>query len=191
MGPMRVTPLPRPAAQPEGRVAELRDAERLRRYRAYQDFYDGLHFPRAQRRGRSTLVLNYARAIVDKGVSYLLGGGVGLAVEPLAEQDAAARERARRAEALLYRVYWDSDLEAADLQGALNGGVLGDTVFKVAWDPARGRIRVTNVDPATFFARWAGDDLGELREVELRYTLEADEARRLYGATGSGLLAVA
>jgi hypothetical protein len=46
------------------------------------------------------------------------------------------------------------------------------------------------VDPSTFFARWAGDDLAELREVELRYALEADEARRLYGAAGSGLLAV-
>jgi hypothetical protein len=61
---MRVTPLPRPAAQADGPVAELRDAERLRRYREYQDFYDGKHFPRAQRRGRSTLVLNYAQRAV-------------------------------------------------------------------------------------------------------------------------------
>ena len=38
---------------------------RLRRYRQYQDFYEGRHFERA-RNGRSNLVLNYARAVVDK-----------------------------------------------------------------------------------------------------------------------------
>src|SRR5437763_5469384 len=85
-----------------------RDAERLRRYRAFQDFYDGTHFARP-RRGRSALVLNYARAIVDKGVSYLLGGGIGFAVEPEVERDPAARERARRAEALRYRASCDQD----------------------------------------------------------------------------------
>src|SRR5438552_4090652 len=148
-----------------------RDAERLRRYRSFQDFYDGKHFA-ATRRGRSALVLNYARAIVDKGVSYLLGGGVGFAVEPRAEADETARARAQRAEALLYRVYWDNDLDAVDLQGALNGATLGDSVFKVGWDPRGRRIRVVNLDPATFFARWSGDDLAELREVELRYALE-------------------
>jgi len=163
----------------------LADAERLRRYRVYQDFYDGKHFDRP-RRGRSSLVLNYARAIVDKGVSYLLGGGVGFAVEPADERDPQARARAQQAEALLYRVYWDNDLDVVDLQAALNGAILGDSVFKVAWDAARARIRVINVDPATFFARWAGDDLSELRAVELRYPLEAAEARRLYGVSGGG-----
>src|SRR5438105_323971 len=118
---MRFSPLPRPLASPEvspaAAVLSFQDAERLRRYRAFQDFYEGRHFERP-RRGRSTLVLNYARAIVDKGVSYLLGGGVGFSVPPTAEGDAGARERARRAEALLYRVYWDNDLDTADLQGA-------------------------------------------------------------------------
>ena len=41
---------------------------RLRRYREYQQFYEGRHFERS-RNGRSTLVLNYARAIVDKGIA--------------------------------------------------------------------------------------------------------------------------
>src|SRR6476661_7073104 len=102
----------------EGARLALADAERLRNYQSFQDFYDGKHVAQV-RRGRSALVLNYARAIVDKGVSYLLGGGVGFAVVPVAEQDREARERARRAEALLYQVYWDNDLDALDLQGAL------------------------------------------------------------------------
>ena len=55
-----------------------RDAARLRRYREYLDFYEGKHWLRP-RNGRSSLTLNYARAVVDKGVSYLLGRGLGFA----------------------------------------------------------------------------------------------------------------
>lgn len=44
-----------------------RDAPRLARYRDLWDFYSGRHF-RTQRRGRTNLVANYARAIVDKGI---------------------------------------------------------------------------------------------------------------------------
>jgi len=179
----------RPPVGAEAAPLSIADAERLRWYRTFQEFYEGKHFAQA-RRGRTSLVLNYARVIVDKGVSYLLGDGVGFAVPPVSESDAAARERARRAETLLYQVYWDNDLDAVDLQGALNGAILGDTVFKVFWDAARGRIRVVNLDPATFFPSWAGDDLGELRAVELRYALEASEAERLYGVAGRGLLRV-
>ena len=82
----------------------LRDSARLRRYQRYQDFYEGRHFERA-RPGRTSLVLNYARAIVDKGVAYLLGRGVGFSVLPRREGDAADRRRAGAAEQLLYDVY--------------------------------------------------------------------------------------
>src|SRR3712207_466125 len=73
-----------------------RDAARLRRYRQYQDFYEGRHFARP-RNARSNLVLNYARAIVDKGAAYLLGRGMGFSVIPRREghkRDAARAERA-------------------------------------------------------------------------------------------------
>jgi len=59
-----------------------RDGERLRRYRDLLDFYEGKHFI-AARRGRTSLVVNYARTVVDKGVSYLFGRGVHLSVPPL------------------------------------------------------------------------------------------------------------
>ena len=52
-----------------------RDAARLRRYRELLSFYEGVHFA-SERRGRTTLVVNYARAVADKGVSYLFGRGV-------------------------------------------------------------------------------------------------------------------
>ncbi|MFN0071922.1 MAG: phage portal protein, partial [Chloroflexota bacterium] len=161
---------------------EPRDAERLRRYRRFQDWYDGQQWPSASgRAGRSSLTLNYARAIVDKGVAFLLGRGLGFAVLPADETDPASRERARRAEQLIYEVYWDNDLDAIDIQVATNAAVLGDGVYKVFYDAAARRIRVVNVDPFTFSVCWAGDDPGALTRVEVAYSLEAAEAERLYG----------
>src|SRR5205823_587829 len=122
-----------------------RDAARLRRYREYLDFYEGKHWLRP-RNGRSSLTLNYARAVVDKGVSYLLGRGLGFAVP--AEAGGLSPEAAQRAERLLYQVYQDNDLDAVDLAAALNAALLGDAVFKVLYDPAERRVRVVNVDPA-------------------------------------------
>ena len=95
--------------RPTGEAARLRlqGSARLRRYRPYQDFYEGRHFERA-RNGRTNLVLNYARAVVDKGIAYLLGRGVGFGVMPLRE--ASARERRRAAEDV-----GEADIRAAQL----------------------------------------------------------------------------
>src|SRR5215212_190043 len=163
----------------------IQGGARLRRYRQYQDFYEGRHFERA-RNGRSNLVLNYARAVVDKGIAYLLGRGVGFGVLPLRE--ASARERRRAAddvgeadsraaqlEQLLYDVAWDNDVEGVDLQVAQNAAVLGDGVYKVLWEPASRRIRILSVDPRTFFGTWAGDDVSTLRRVEAVYCLGAED----------------
>jgi hypothetical protein len=161
----------------------LRDAARLRRYRQYQEFYEGRHFERA-RNGRSTLVLNYARAIVDKGIAYLLGRGVGFDVMPGREANAQNRQRAAGAEQLLYDVGSDNDVEAIDLQVAQNASVLGDGVYKVLFDPLAERVRILSVDPRTFFATRAGDDASVLRCVEVVYCLGAEDlALGAYGLT--------
>ena len=162
-------------------AVRLRDSARLRRYQRYQDFYEGRHFERA-RPGRTSLVLNYARAVVDKGVAYLLGRGVGFSVLPRREETAEERHQAEAAEQVLYEVYWDNDVEAVDLRVAQNAAVLGDGVYKVFWDTLDGRIRVLSVDPATFFATWAGDDPTELRRVEVAYRLGTEEAEGLVEA---------
>ncbi len=173
-------------------VLVLRDAARLRRYRQYQDFYEGKHYLRP-RSGRTNLVLNYGRTVVDKGVAYLLGRGLGFSVMPADESSGGSRALAARAERLLYDVYWDNDLEAVDLQVAQNAGVLGDGVYKVFYEGERGReseeggrIRVLNVDPMSFFATWAADDPGELRRVEVVYALDGDGLTSMAGALGLG-----
>src|SRR6201999_997468 len=137
-------------------------------------FYEGRHFGRA-RNGRSNLVLNYARAIVDKGIAYLVGRGVGFSVVPGREASTEDRARAAAAEQLLYDVAWENDAAGVDLQVAQNAAVLGDGVYKVLWDPVSGRVRILSVDPRTFFATWAGDDASTLRRVEVLYSLGTED----------------
>ena len=93
---------------------------------------------------------------------------------------------ARAAEALLYSVYDDNDLDAVDLACAVNAAVLGDGVYKVCWDTASARLRVVSVDPLGFFARWASDDLATLQRVELSYAITADDAAARYGVSAPG-----
>src|SRR5687767_4505089 len=164
------------AARLSSETARLRiqGGARLRRYRQYQDFYEGRHFERV-RNGRSNIVLNYARAIVDKGIAYLLGRGVGFGVVPRHELSVRDRRRAAEAEQLLYDVAWENDVEGVDLQVAQNAAVLGDGVYKVLWEPTLGRVRILSVDPRTFFATWAGDDSAMLRRVEVLYCLGAED----------------
>jgi hypothetical protein len=108
-------------------------------------------------------------------LGYLLGRGLGFAVE--------GAELAERAEALIYGVYWDNDLDAVDLQVAQNAGVLGDGIYKVFFDPLEGRIRVVNVDPFCFFAHWAADDPSALRRVDVAYRVDSDD---VVGSCGGG-----
>src|SRR4051812_9368255 len=75
------SPFGRPIARTWAQALALDDSARLRRYRDCLAFYEGQHYV-TPRRGRSNLVANYARTIVDKGVSFLIGRGVGFAVEP-------------------------------------------------------------------------------------------------------------
>ncbi len=223
---MTLHALPNPAQDSAARASALRAAEqeRLRCYTSYLDFYNGKQWAKT-RPGRTSLVVNYTRAIVDKAVSYLLGQGINFAVpaggedewvsgrvgewekgleppELRTQNSELARHSAARAEALLYRVYEENDLEAVDVQGAINGAVLGDTVFKVFWESGaggrgdtetrrrgrEGRIRVVNIDPFTFFPRWAADDPATLLSVEVTYQLPAEEAVLRYGdgVTGRG-----
>ncbi len=198
----RRSAIPGAAPSPSAEL-RARDGERLRRYRELLDFYEGHHFA-APRRGRTNLVVNYARAVVDKGVSYLFGRGIHLAVPELAAlgEDAAApgqtarsgdaamrgpgAARARLAERLLAQIAEENDLDLLLLHAATNAAALGDAALKVCWDTAAGRVRILNVDPFRFFPTWASDDLAALQRVALCSRLAAAEARERYGWRGPG-----
>jgi hypothetical protein len=156
------------------------DASRLRLYRENLSFYRGQQWPGQPRRRERRLVFNYARALIEKSASYLMSG-LSFVVDP---EDASAddQERARRAERALQAVGEANNLAQLDFDSEVDVSVLGDGAFKVTWDPARRRVKVSAPDVQGLFVWWLGDDVTDIWRVASRYGLSHDEAVMLYGA---------
>ncbi len=102
--------------------------------------------------------------------------GMDFAVDPPPGMDPAeGRALAARTEAALRRVWEDNALDLLDFETEIDAAVLGDAAYKVTWDAAAGRVRVTAPDVQGLFAWWRGDDPGRLWRVVSRYQLTADE----------------
>lgn len=106
--------------------------------------------------------------------------GMSFAVDPT-DASAEAQERARRAEAALAAVADDNQLDQLDFDTEIDAAVLGDGAFKVTWDAAARRVRVSAPDVQGLFAWWAGDDIGRVWRVASRYVLDPEEAELLHG----------
>ena len=158
------------------------DTERLRSYRDNLDFYNGIQWPGRARAGERRLTFNYARVFVDKVTTYMMSG-TGIAIDPVDTRDG---DKAQRAEEALYKVYEENDLEELDFDTELDAAILGDGCYKVTWDPAGKRVRVSAPDVQGVFVWWLGDDFTRVWRVASRYRLSAEEVRFLYGVNGRG-----
>ena len=157
------------------------DLERLKAYRENLDFYNGAQWPGYPRPRERRLTFNYAKVFVDKVTSYLMSG-LDFAIDPASPED---RERARRAEEAIYKVYETNILEQLDFETETDAAILGDGCFKVTWDSREKRVRVSAPDVQGIYVWWLGDDITRVWRVASRYQLSADEVRLLYnvGAT--------
>lgn len=155
------------------------DGERQRRYRENLDFYRGRQWPEAIRRRERRLTFNYARAVIEKTAAYVMNGAASFA-DP-EDGSAEAAERARRAEQALRQVHEDNALDQLDFDSEIDCSVLGDGVFKVAWDAGERRVRVSAPDVQNVFAWPRADDPARVWRVAYRYTLAADEAELVLG----------
>ena len=106
-----------------------RDIDRLKGYRELLDFYHGQQWESRAIRGEKHLTFNYAKVVIDKVTSYLMSG-TNFVVDPIEDSD-EARARARRAEAALYQVYVDNNLEQLDFETEIDCAILGDACYKV------------------------------------------------------------
>jgi hypothetical protein len=154
------------------------DTERIRGYKELLDFYQGRQWEGRERYGERRLTFNYAKVFIDKITSYLMSG-INFAVDPV-EDSAEARARAQKAEAALYRVYEDNNLEQLDLETEIDCAILGDACYKVIWDTTEKKVRVTAPDVQGIYAWWLGDDTSRVWRVASKYTLSAEEAELLY-----------
>jgi len=154
------------------------DLERMRKYQELLDFYNGRQWEGRERRGERRLIFNYARVFVEKITSYLMTG-MSFEVEPAGDGE-DARDAARRAEQAVYTVYEDNRLEQLDLETETDAAVLGDACYKVIWDPAEKRVKVTSPDIQGIYAWCAGDDISRVWRVASKYRLDAEEVELTY-----------
>ncbi|HXK33264.1 MAG TPA: phage portal protein [Dehalococcoidia bacterium] len=155
------------------------DGERLRRYADNLAFYNGEQWPAMVRDRRRRLVFNYAKAIIDKTASYLLTG-MHVAADP-EDGTPEAAARARETEAALADIAAANNLEQLDFDTEVDAAVLGDGAYKVTWDAAERRVRISAPDVQGLFAWHDGDDITRVRRVASRYSIDAETARELYG----------
>lgn len=165
-GTVRTTSTPLP------RTLITRDADRLRRYREYLDYHEGRRGG-PPRSGRDRVhTFNYARAIVEKGASYLVTEHRPI-VDALVEGVEARRE-ATAAETLLRETWEANDLARLDVETEIDTATLGDGAFKVTWDEREQRVIVSAPDVQGLYVWWHGDDVRRVHRVAARYEVDAD-----------------
>ncbi len=165
------TPLPQ-------QLARL-DSERLRCYRENLDFYHGHQWTEDRRRRDRRLTLNYARAVIEKTASYTMSG-LGFVVDP-EDSSPEALDSARRSERVIRDVYEANSLEHLDFDNEIDCSVLGDAAYKVWWDTAEARVRVTAPDVQGLYVWPCAGDHSRFWKVASRYTLSHEEAESTLG----------
>ena len=105
--------------------------------------------------------------------------GTRFVVEP-GDDSEETRTRAGRAEAALYRVSQENNLEQLDFETEMDCAVLGDACYKVIWDQETRSVRVTAPDIQGIYVWWEGDDTSKIWQVASRYSLSADVTENLY-----------
>jgi hypothetical protein len=164
------------------------DLGRIKNYKELLDFYYGRQWEGKSRWHERRLTFNYAKVFIEKVTSYLMGD-ISFVVEPYKDSD-RAREIAKRAEATLKRIYSENWLEQLDLETEIDCAVLGDGCYKVIWDAAEKRVRITAPDVQGIYAWYLGDDTSRLWRIASRYQLSREEVELLYGVKSRNKTAV-
>ena len=157
---------------------ERRDIDRRRGYQELLDFYHGIHWEGRERRAERRLTFNYAKVFIDKAASYLMSG-TRFVVEP-GDDSEETKTRAGRAEAALYQIAQENNLEQLDFETEMDCAVLGDACYKVIWDQENRSVRVTTPDIQGIYVWWEGDDTSKIWQVASKYSLSADVTENLY-----------
>jgi hypothetical protein len=164
------------------------DIERIRGYQQLLDFYNGRQWEGRERRGERRLIFNYARVFVEKMTSYLMAG-MSFNIEPFDDSE-AARASARKAESAIYKASTANHLEQLDMETEIDAAVLGDACYKVIWDAADKRVKVTSPDIQGIYAWCSGDDISRVWRIISKYRLDAEEVELTYGVKPKNKTAV-
>lgn len=142
-------------------MAAMEEMARLRRYEAaWNAYYGRLPAPLKVRKGQpdDNVNVNYARSIVDKGVSFLFGQDIRFELD---------KTQQTREEEWLDQC-WSVNGGSVLLQKlALNGGVCGHVFAKLV--PRTPYPRIIIIDPANIAVGWEPDDIDEIVWYRIQY----------------------
>lgn len=142
-------------------IAALDEIARASRFKRAWDAYSGrLTKPLKVKPNQAddNVLVNFARVIVDKGVSFLFGRNVGFELSEVEETTAEQWLRA----------CWAANRKMTLLQKlALNGAVCGQAFVKIV--PTRSYPRLIVLDPSTVTVRWEADDIEQVVSYRIQY----------------------
>lgn len=153
-------------------VHSPQDSMRLKRYEEHWRFYNGQQWSFVREEGEALVSANYARTIVNKKASWLIGKGMLIDVP---------QALAKITKPIICKVWKDNDEDKKLLEIATTGGVCGDCPIMAAWEPpttmqkklnpyAKGRIRIRVLQPNSVFPLW--DPLNMEKLLRLRIVTE-------------------
>jgi hypothetical protein len=154
------------------------DKDRRAAYDTNLEFFKGNQWSGARDRRQRRLVLNYARVLVEKVTSYVMGG-MRMEVSPAPATGKVsddARAAALAAEEALSAAGAAMGLGRLDYETEVDAAVLGDGAFKVFWDDSEQRLRVTAPDLRGLFVWWDRREPRSAVRVAERYLMQPDEA---------------
>ncbi len=143
------------------------DLDRFARYRDNLAFFQGQQEPQRPGRLRRLLVANYARALVRKTASYLMGSPPTVTVT-----SSLGPQATRTAQEQIDLMSSLNRLALVDYEVAVDAAVLGDGAFRLGWDADRAAVAVSPVDVQRLWAWW-GPNRRPTRVAEL-LSLPAD-----------------
>jgi hypothetical protein len=161
-----------------------RDQERVREYKRLLDFYHGQQWEGRLVHSEKRLTFNYSKVFIDKISSYVMSG-IKIAVDPMKDSP-EDKTRAQRAETALQRVYEDNKLAELDMETEVDCAIMGDAAYKIIWDAASEKVRVTAPDVQGIYAWWSGDDTSHVWRIASKYQLTAEEIEFLYNTKITG-----
>ena len=154
-------------------VAEQR---RLNEIAEYWDFYLGDQWRVVREEGESLITFNYAKAIVDKSVSFLFGKG--FRIQP-------HKEVSQELKPILDEIWNYNNKEVLGVEIGQMGGVTGDCFVKVSWEDPEvdfegnpyeeeypdGKVRIDVLPTGTVFPTYSSHDKDKMVSCTLQYPI--------------------
>jgi len=135
------------------------------------------------------LGIRYVPKIVNKHVHYLFGEWdkdiIDWVVTPFDQSNEEDMNLSVEITRALYRIMRRAQADEIIMRSALDGGIYGDSVFKLKYDRSIGGATFESVLPEYFHAMWHPLNVSDITEALVSYNLDRQTTFQLFGTTGN------